>query len=114
MIRLKITKDKFKSIIQVIDTIRVQLQKDKPDLKEWNLATANAHLYVLNDMSRKMRSKLPLLEDKPGNHKITWSVNENQALIIMARKDLGGAMGDSYNMATFQEISVPIYKILLS
>ena len=114
MIRIKLTKDKFKSIIQVIDTIRAQLKKDKLDLKKWDLAMANAHLFVLNDLSQKMRSKLPLMEDKPGNHKIMWSVNENQALIIMSRKDVGGAMGDSYNMATFQEISGPIFKVLLS
>ncbi len=114
MIRIKLTKDKFKSIIQVIDTIRLQLNKDKLHLKEWDLAMANAHLCVLDDLSRKMRSKLPLMEDKPGFHKLTWSVNENQALIIMSRKDLGGGMEDSYNMATFQEISDPIYKVLLS
>lgn len=114
MIKTRITKDQFRSIVQVIDTIRIQLKKDKLDLKEWDLAMANAHLFVLTDLSQKMRSKLPMMEDKPGHHKINWSVNENQALILMSRKNVGNSMNNSFNMATFEEISGPIFKVLLS
>lgn len=118
MIKLKITKDKLKSVIQIVGLITTQLRKDKPNLKEWPLAHTNVHLHVLDKISRKMRSKLVMLEDKPGNQVITYSIDEIHALVIVVNvkidKDSQWREWDPYSKAVFQEISTVIFQKLLS
>lgn len=117
MTKMKLTKDKFKALIQVIDSIREKLITDKSNLKDWPLAVANAHLFVLNDLSRRMRSKLPMMEDHPGNKSIRYEINAIQALVFMSYKNT--IMPDSpgmspYTYSVFIEISDPIFQKLLS
>ena len=117
MTKLKLTKDKFKAIIQVIDSQRFQLKKNKFTLKDWPLAVVNAHLDVLDDLSRRMRSKLPMIEDKPGNHPIRYEINSIQALILMSYNELVNPTSpgmDPFAYSIFNEISAPLFQKLLS
>ena len=117
MKKLILTKDKFKAIIQVIDCIRFQLLQNKINLKDWPLAVTNAHLFVLDDLSRRMRSKLPMMEDKPGNKVVRYEINAIQALVLVSYDDLvkpSSAGMDPFAYSIFKEISGTIFQKLLS
>lgn len=112
MITLKITKDKYIAIINGITGIT---QKMRDDLKimehDMNRAQTNAHLDVWEDLSRKMRSKVVMMEKKPGNHKVNFSVNGIEALLFVVYRK--ACYQEPYIMATLQEISDPIFQRLL-
>lgn len=117
MIQFKLTKDRFKAIIQVVDAIRAQIKKTKHDLKQWDLAMANGHLFVLDELSRKMRSKLVMIEHHSGSKKMTYSFDAIQCLVMMNHSDMvkPDAPGmDPYSYSIFKEISDPISLKLLS
>ena len=113
MIKLKLNKDKLISFARVVDDISKKL-KAKISLMPVDIlkAEANAHLANLKDLSKRIRSKLVMLEDEPGPKRLTYSVNEMQAFAVMKYEGL--YEHDPYQKATIQEISVPIYKILLN
>lgn len=88
------------------------LKNTKKNLKDWPLVQANAHLYVLEDLSRKMRSKVIMLETKQGQHAFTFSINEIQGLVFITNK--GNFYPDPYTMSVIEEISNVIFMKLLS
>lgn len=112
MIKLKLTKEKFITVINVITGITQQLRAYHGSLKyDITRMQANAHLYILDDLSRKMRSKLIMIEDKYNDHQFTFSINEMQALVFHV--NTGICTHTPYATAIIQEISVPICKRLL-
>lgn len=112
MIKLKISKDKFIAIISSITGIRNKIYSGIPHL-EYNLlrAQANAHVYILDDLSRKMRSKLVLMENMQGSNKITFSVNEMQAFVIVSNSNV--FTHSAYAMSVMNEVGETIFKRLL-
>lgn len=117
MQKYKFTKDKFKAFIQVIDFIRGQLEKEKFHPKRFSLAVIKAHLYVLDKLSRKMRTKLPMLEDRTGNHIIRYEIDPIQILVLISHKDITvpDAPGmNPYSYSVFMEITQHIYQKQLS
>lgn len=112
MIKLKLTKDKFIAVISVLDAIIDRLNKQIPSMKQdMAYARIKADVYVLQDLSRKMRSKLVMIEDRSGSHPMTYSVTEPQACCIMQYYTPNTKQ--PYSMAIMQEISDPIYQKLL-
>lgn len=117
MIQLSLTKEKFKATIQLIHSIIASIRNNKSNLTNWNLAQANAHVFFLHELSIKMRSKLVLIEDKPGDHRLKYSINEMQALVIVTYKDIikpDSPGMNPYCYSIFEEISTPIFQKLLS
>lgn len=112
MIKIKITKGKLASMVISITSLTQKLRADIHNMKyDMARASTNAHLYVLDDLSRKMRSKLILLEDKPSIHQLYFSINEIQALVIIIHKQ--NISHNPYSMAVMHEISDMIFKKLL-
>lgn len=87
------------------------IRTNKKNLKDWPLVQANAHLYVLDDLSRRMRSKLILIETKQGQYTFNYSINEIQALVFITHKD--NFNPDPYTMAIIDEISNTVFMKLL-
>jgi len=110
MIKLKLTKDKFIALINSVTAITECLRNNKKDLTGWPLMHANAHLMVLEELSRKMRSKLVLMEYRPGTYTFTWSINEIQALVFITNKGIFNP--DPYTLAIIEEISSPFFRKL--
>lgn len=75
-------------------------------------AQANAHLYVLYGISKKMRTKLILVEDMAPNKRFKYPIDEIQALVLMSCPDIVNK--DPYCTAVIQEISNPIFQHLLN
>lgn len=112
MIRLKLTKNKLITAIHAVCSMTDSLRNSKKNLKDWPLVQANAHLYVLEDLSRKMRSKSILVENKQGQHALIYSINEIQGLVFITNK--GNFPADPYTMSIIEEISNVIFLKLLS
>lgn len=112
MIKLKLTKNKLITFINSVTQITECLRTNKKDLKDWQLIQANTHLLVLDELSRKLRSKLILIETKPGQHNLTYSINEMHALVYISHK--GIYVPDPYTMAVIEDISSHIFLKLLS
>lgn len=114
MIKLKITKIKLKAIVNAITAItndlRTRIQLMKYDMGR---AQANAHLYILDDLSRKIRSKLILIENYPETYRLTFSINEMQAYVIIIA-DNKIFTSSPYVMSIMSEVSDIIYKKLLN
>lgn len=83
MIKILTTKDKFKATIQALQIIIDKLAKDKYQYQEWDRVFANAYLGTLNTLSRKLRSKLINLEEKPSNHRFRYSIDPIHAAAFM-------------------------------
>ncbi len=103
----------------MIEIITKQLHKNKISEKEWPLARTNAHLDVLEELSRKIRSKLVLIEEKPLSSPLTYSISKIQAFILVANKDICKGSNqksylDPFSQALLEEISVPVFQKLLS
>lgn len=113
MIRIKLTKDKLIAIAQVVAIIRDHLQKSIPSMPyDLTRVDANVHLYTLEELSRKLRSKIVMMEHEPGNKPITYTFTGNQALAIIKYKEIYNS--SPYRMAILQEISEPMFKKLLN
>lgn len=112
MIKLKLTKDKFIAVINVVTIIIDVIEKKLHGMnRDMQFARIKSDLYELNELSRKMRSKFVMIENRSGDHTINFSVSETQAFIIVYYKEI--CKHPSYSMAILQEISDPIYKKLL-
>lgn len=117
MIKLSLTKDKLKSTVQMVHALIESIRKNKNSLNDWPLIQANAHLYVLDDLSRRMRSKLVLMEDKSGIHPVKYSINEIQAMILISYNDIlshDSPGMNPYSYSLFKEISGTLFQKLLS
>lgn len=112
MIRLKLTKNKLLTAKDAVGCMSDSIRNNKINLKGWPLVQANAHLYVLEDLNRKMRSKAILVETKPGQHPVIYSINEIQGLVFITNKENFPA--DPYTMSIIEEISNVIFLKLLS
>jgi len=112
MIKLKLTKNKLITFINSITQITECLRANKKNLKDWSLIQTNTHLLVLDELSRKLRSKLILIETKPGHYHLTYSINEMHALVFISHKSI--YTPDPYTMAVVEEISSSIFLKLLS
>jgi predicted DNA-binding protein (UPF0251 family) len=113
MIQLKLTKDKFIAIINVVTVITQALDKQLAGMKrDMKFARVRSDISVLQELSRKMRSKYVMMEDKEGNHRVTLSVNEIQAFVIMYYRDIDKQ--EAYNSAVLHEISDTIFQNLLT
>lgn len=112
MIKLKITKNKFIAMVNSVTEIIDRLKQNKKKLEGWPLIHANAHLYMLEELSRKMRSKIVLIETKQGSHRMIFSINEIEAFAFVVNKDIFNQ--DPYTMAIIEQISGPIFLRLLS
>lgn len=112
MIKLKLTKNKLITFINSITQITECLRANKKDLKDWPLIQANTHLLILDELSRKLRSKLILIETRTGQHILTYSINEMHALVFISHKSI--YTPDPYTMAVIEDISGVIFLKLLS
>lgn len=117
MEKLKLTKDKLKALVQVINFLITHLENEKKDLKEWPRIHCNAHLFVFRILSQKLRRKLITLENYPGSRKVLYEIDPIQATVLMTYKGrvmAGDAGIDAYAYGVFVEISTPIFQKLLS
>lgn len=112
MIKFKTTKNKFIATVNAVGNMASSIRNNKKNLKDWPLVQANAHLFVLEEISRKMRSKMILLETKSQHHAFTYSMNEIHGLVFIANKNNFPA--DPYTMSVIEEISNIIFLKLLS
>lgn len=112
MIKLKTTKNKFIATINAVGQMAASIRNNKKNLKDWPLVQANAHLFVLEEISRKMRSKMIMLETKRDHHAFTYSINEIHGLVFITNK--GNFPADPYTMSVIEEISNIIFLKLLS
>lgn len=112
MIKLKLTKEKLSLVIgvltKVIDTLDNTIMNMKPTIE---FCRVKSDLCELKEISRKMRSKLVIMEDKPNKHPITYSVTEIQAFIIMYYRNI--CRYDPYSESIMNDISETIFKKLL-
>lgn len=112
MIRLKLTKDKFISIIKVVEAIIHQIETNlSVQPRDIVYARMNADIFELKELSRKMRSKLVMMEDHQRNHPFKYTITPTQASCIMQYKN--SCSYDSYSISVIQEISVSIFHKLL-
>lgn len=112
MIKQKITKDKFIAIIHAITGITNKLRNDTQNMRyDVIRARTNAYLYIMDDLCRKMRSKLVLIENKPGTYSINLAVNEMQAFVLNLNK--GICKYDPYTDSVFHELCDNLFKKLL-
>ncbi len=116
MIKILTTKDKFKATIRALHVIIDQLEKNKAKYHEWDLVQTNAYLIVLHALSRKLRSKLIILENRPSNYKFRYSIDELHAMVLVYyyRMAQFKSQLDPYSDAALNEASVPIFLRLLS
>lgn len=112
MIKLKLTKEKFSLTIgvltKVIHTLDNMLMGMKPTIE---FCRVKSDFCELKELSRKMRSKLVIMEDKPNKHPLTYSVTEIQAFIIMYYRNI--CKHDPYSESIMNDISETIFKKLL-
>ena len=116
MITLKLSRDKIISLHKITGTMIGHVQRLREKLS-YNLLRGElgAHLYILQDLNRKLSIKILQLQMKPGNRPTRFSVNEIEAFLLMHYFQAQPVtMQEGYELATLQEISDPIYKHLLN
>lgn len=116
MIKILTTKDKLKATIRGLQIIIDKLTKDKREYREWDLIQANAYLPALNSLSRKLRTKLISLEERPSNYRFRYSIDELHAMVLVYYYQMAQFKSqlDPYCDAALQEASGPIFLKLLS
>lgn len=115
MITLRLTKHKIASMIHIVQDIIAALTRDRQALTHsLKRAEISAHLFVLEDLSRKLRRKLIDVENRFSDYKFNLSVNEMQAyLLVLYRNDALFNNQKSYHVLTMAQITEPIFKHLL-
>lgn len=111
MHRLKLTKDKFISFLKAVQTITGHLQDQKKGM-DYTLerARVNVYLYIMEDLSRKMRSKLIMLESESGNKKLSYTFTGMQLLIIFTYRKIEM---DAYTTSVLEQESAKVLPKLL-
>lgn len=111
MHRLKLTKDKFISLLKAVQTITGHLQEQKTGMKYTiERARVSVYLSIMEDLNRKMRSKLIMLESESGNKKITYTFTGMQLLIIFTYRKIEM---DDYTTSVLEHESSKILPKLL-
>lgn len=114
MIKLQLNRYKLISLIKIVGEVIETVKADRAELhyttKRMELA---AHLYTLQELSRKSRTKYISIEHKPPMQNFIFSVDEMQAYVLMLYKDIR-IEKTGYDNLSMQEISVPIFKQLLN
>lgn len=112
MIKIKTTRQKIGALITItaaiIHYIKAQREQLKYSLKR---AELSAHLYIIEELSRKVRAKFILTENKPANAKLQMSFNEMEAYILMCyapEKNIG-----NYELSVISEMKGPVFQHLL-
>jgi len=115
MITLQLSKHKIAALINIVnDTITV-VSAERIQLRSLKRAELAAYLFVLKDLSQKLRKKQIAVEDRFSDYNFKLSINEMQAyLLILYRNDYSLAPEKSYYVLTQQKISEPIFKHLLA
>ncbi len=115
MIQLKLDKFKIISLIKIVDLVNQDLTIYKTQLKySLKRAEVSAHLFILEELSRKLRSKFILVEHKPEHCRFMFSVNEMQAYVLILYKNNIPFIGSEFDQAVMENISAPIFKHLLN
>lgn len=111
MNRLKLTKDKFISFIKAVQIITGHLQEQKNGM-DYTLerARVNVYLSIMQDLSRKMRSKIIMLESEFSDKKLTYTFTDMQLLIIFTYRKIEM---DSYTTAVLEHESTKVLPKLL-
>lgn len=115
MIQLKLNRFRLTSLIKISDLVTQDLINYRNQLKfSLKISEINAHIYVLRSLSTKMKKKYLSIEFKPEHCYFNFSIDPMQAHILMLYKDNRLADASGFDIGTMQEISVPIFKQLLS
>lgn len=114
MIKLQLNKFKIVSLIRITEAVVNRITNERQQLTySLKRAEITAHKFILQELSRKLRSKFILIEHKPDMQNFFFSVNEMQAYILILYKDTAIGKTD-YDYLTIQDLSVPIFKKLLN
>ena len=111
MIRIKLTKDKLISFLKATETIIHHLHNQKSGMDYTiDRVRVNVYLSIMQDLSRKLRSKLIIIESVSGNKKVTYTFTGMQLLIIFTYRKIEM---DSYTMAILEQESTKVLPKLL-
>lgn len=114
MIKLQLNKYKIVSLIRVTEAVLNKITNERNGLNySLKRAEISAHKFILQELSRKLRSKFVMIEHKPDMQNFFFSVNEMQAYVLILYKDTPIGKTD-YDYITMQDLSVPIFKKLLN
>jgi len=116
MIKLHLNKYKLISVIKITEMIKQILPSEFAVVTlSLKRAEITAHNFVINELSRKLRSKYISIEHKPGTHNFFISIDEMQAYILMLyyHPDLSESI-TPYDLSVMGEILTPCFKHLLN
>ena len=115
MIKLQLNKYKLVSLTHIVNVITNTLYYQRQELKyTMKRAEISAHIFILQELSRKVKIKFIQVEHKSDLQQFFFSINEMQAYILMLYKDDCIDSSSGYDMETMQELSVPCFKKLLN
>lgn len=115
MIKIKTTKQRIYVMVGIITEIVSGIKRGREVVQHTSAKRMEyaAHIFILEELSRKMRSKFVRLENQISTYKFQFSFNEMEAFVLMLYAG-NRIIENDFQSLVILEIKEPIYKHLLN